>query len=157
MDRTGDAAAMARVSVGDHVSDLNGSHDGKLVDVDGTTGYVLQRNGVELEFPLDRLKPYEAAGPKEERTLSGPLRDRVLTPAERRLLTSVPADVLAAVAKSYDASRDGAPDRPTFATLPESKRLDAIRIHLPTLPARMLALHMNLLIAYRDLARPGRP
>ena len=147
---------MARVSVGDHVSDLNGSHDGKLVDVDGTTGYVLQKNGVELEFPLDRLKPYEAPGPKEERTLSGPLRDRALDAKERRLLTSVPADVLAAVAKSHDASRDGAADRPLFASLPESKRLDAIRIHLPTLPARLLASHMNLLIAFRDLARPAR-
>ena len=147
---------MPRVSVGDHVSDLNGSHDGKLVDVDGTTGYVLQKNGVELEFPLDRLKLYGAPGPKELRTLSGPLRDQVLDPAARRLLTSVPADILAAVARSYDASRDGATDRPAFASLPESKRLDAIRIHLPTLPARLLALHMNLLIAFRDLGRPGR-
>lgn len=147
---------MARVSVGDHVSDLNGSHDGKLVDIDGTTGYVMQKNGVEVEFPLARLKPYEAPAAKEERTLSGPLRDRLLDPAERRLLTSVPADVLAAVAKSHDASRDGAADRPAFASLPDSKRLDAIRIHLPTLPARTLALHMNLLIAFRDLGRPQR-
>ena len=148
--------AMARVSVGDHVSDINGSHDGKLVDIDGTTGYVLQKNGVELEFPLGRLKPYEAPGPTEERTLSGPLRDRVLDPKERRLLTSVPADILAAVAKSHDTSRDGAADRPAFASLPDSKQLDAIRIHVPTLPVRPLSSHMNLLVAFRDLARPAR-
>ena len=146
---------MVRLSIGDHVADMNGSHDGKLVDIDGTTGYVLQKNGVELEFPLDRLKPFEAAGPKEERTLAGPLRDRTLNPVERRLLTSVPADVLAAVAKSHDTSRDGGADRPAFAALPDSKRLDAVRIHLPTLPARMLAQHMNLLIAFRDLPKPS--
>ena len=144
---------MPRVSIGDHVSDLAGSHDGKLVDIEGTTGYVLQGNGVELEFPLDRLKPYEAPGLKEERTLSGPLRDRVLDPAGRRLLASVPADILAAVARSHDASRDGATGRPAFASLPESKRLEAIRIHLPTLPARLLGSHMKLVIAFRDLGR----
>ena len=147
---------MPRLSIGDHVADITGSHDGKLVDIDGTTGYVVQKNGVELEFPLDRLRPFEVAGPKEERTLSGPLRDRALDPAARRLLASVPADVLAAVGKSHDASREGGTDRAPFAALPEGKRLEAIRIHLPTLPARMLAQHMNLLIAFRDLAKPDR-
>ncbi len=147
---------MARVSIGDRVSDLGDTHEGTLVDIDGTTGYVLQKNGVELEFPLDRLKPYEAPPPAEVRTLSGPLRDRALGPDARRLLASVPPDLIAAVAKSHDTSRDGAAGRTEFASLPEDKKLDAIRIHLPTLPQRLLAPHMRLVIAFRDLARPAR-
>lgn len=33
---------MALLSIGDHVSDLKGTHDGRLVDIDGSTGYVEQ-------------------------------------------------------------------------------------------------------------------
>lgn len=50
---------MAKLSIGDHVSDLKGTHDGRLVDIDGATGYVEHANGVEVEFPLSQLKPYE--------------------------------------------------------------------------------------------------
>ena len=141
---------MAQVSVGDHVSALDGSHDGTLVDVDGSTGYVVQNNGVEIEYPLSRLKPYEPPKVKEQRTLSGPLRDRVLDPEQKALLASVPASILDAVAKSY-AGGEGAP---VFAALPPSKKLEVIRIHLPTLPQRLLAPHMKLVLAMRQKAKP---
>ena len=71
---------MVPLSIGDHVSALDGSHEGKLVDIDGTTGYVMQTNGVEVEFPLNRLKPYETPKVAEQRTLAGPLRDTALSP-----------------------------------------------------------------------------
>lgn len=147
---------MASLSIGDHVSDLNGSHDGELVDIQGDTGYVVQANGVELEFPLSRLKPYEAPKVVETRTLSGPLRDTTLKPAHKALLASVPADVIAAITRSYETGDEGAAARPPFASLPDSKKLDIIRIYLPSLPQRILAPHMSLVVAMRDLAKPGR-
>ena len=152
---------MASVAVGDHVSDLTGSHDGRLVDVDGGIGTVLQANGVEVEFPLSRLKPYEAPGVAQVRTLSGPLRDRALSPEHKALLASVPAEILAAVARSYEAGgeatgRDGAGARPSFAALPDDKRLEVIRIYLPSLPQRLLMPHMRLVVAMRDMGKPRR-
>ena len=147
---------MTRISIGDRVSDLAGSHAGKVVDIDGTTGYVMQENGVELEFPLDRLKPYEAPKATEHRTLSGPLRDRTLSPAQKTLLASVPAELVAAIAKSYESDPETAGSRPKFAELPDQKKLEVIRIHLPSLPQRVLAPHVKLVVAMRDLAKAGR-
>ena len=144
---------MVTLVVGDRVSDRKGTHEGKLVDIEGTTGYVMQANGVEIEFPLSELKPWEAPKVAESKTLQGPLRDTVLSPEKRRLLASVPADVMAAISKSYDA---GAGDRPAFASLPESKKLDTVRIYMPSLPQRLLSQHMNLVIAMRDLAKTMR-
>ena len=144
---------MVTLVVGDRVSDRKGAHEGKLVDIEGTTGYVMQSNGVEIEFPLSELKPWEAPKVAETRTLSGPLRDTALSPEKRRLLASVPADVMAAISKSYDS---GVGDRPAFASLPESKKLDTIRIYMPSLPQRLLSQHMNLVIAMRDLAKTMR-
>ncbi len=146
---------MPQLSIGDHVSDLTGSHDGKLVGIEGTTGYVLQKNGVEIDFPLARLKPYAAPKPAEHRTLSGPLRDTALSPAHAALLASIPAPIIAAVAQSYANSAE-ASARPAFATLPPSKQLDVIRIHLPTLPQRLIAGHVKLVLAMRDLAKTTR-
>ena len=147
---------MASFSIGDRVSDLSGSRHGKLVEIDRTTGYVLQDNGVEIEFPLDRLTPYEALKVAEHRTLSGPLRDKLLSPAQKTLLASVPAELTAAVAKAYDAADGAQATRPAFAALPESKRLEVLRIYLPSLPHQLLLRHMNLVVAMRDLGKPGR-
>src|ERR1700722_4825972 len=79
---------MARLSIGDRVSDLGGGHEGTLIEIDGETAYVMQTNGVEIEFALDRLKPYKEPEAKTARTLSGPLRDRTLSPAQKALLAS---------------------------------------------------------------------
>ncbi|MCQ8242146.1 hypothetical protein [Rhizosaccharibacter radicis] len=147
---------MPSLKIGDRVSALDGSHPGILVDIDGATGYVQQPNGVEVEYPLGRLKPWEAPKAAEQRTLSGPLRDKVLRPEDQALLASVPADLVAAVARSYERSSgtDGA--RIPFEALPPSKKLDAIRIHLPTLPPALVAPHMRLVLAFRDLGKARR-
>ena len=147
---------MATLSIGDRVSDLAGSHEGKLVAVDGKTGYVLQSNGVEIDFPLSRLKPWEPPKVAVERTLQGPLRDRALGPAETALLRSIPPDVMAAVARSYAGGGEAPGTRTAFEALPPDKRLEVVRIHLPTLPPRVLAPHMKLVLAVRGLAKPGR-
>lgn len=147
---------MGTLAIGDHVSDLVGTRDGRLVEIDGETGYVLQANGVEIEFPLARLRPYRAPEVAQVRTLSGPLRDRRLSDDAARLLASVPAELLAAIARSYEAGPGPSGAAPVFASLPDSKRLEIIRIYLPSLPRAMLARHTALVVAMRDLARPGR-
>ncbi|WP_419729915.1 hypothetical protein [Lichenicola sp.] len=144
---------MASVSVGDHVSDLAGSHDGKLVDIDGTTAYVMQANGVEIEFQLSQLKPYQPPKVAEHRTLSGPLRDTALDPAQKAFLASIPDEVMAAVARSYGSGDDASSPRTAFAALPPSKKLEVIRIYLPTLPHQLLMRHMSLVVAMRDLGK----
>lgn len=150
---------MPRLSIGDHVTDLQGGHEGKLIDIDGATGYVLQNNGVEVEYPLARLKPYEEPKVAEQRTRAGPHRDRLLSPAEKTLLASVPKAIEAAVAKSYEAGGDPGSPRPPYAALPDSKRLEVIRIYLPSLPHHLLVAHMKLVVAMRDLAKatPSQP
>ena len=67
----------------------------------------------------------------------------------------VPAEISIAVAQSYDGGAD-AGSRPAFAELPDDKRLETIRIYLPTLPQRLLMKHVKLVVAFRDLSKAGR-
>ncbi len=145
---------MPPLTIGDRVSTLDNSTSGILVEIDAGIGYVQQPNGVEVEFPLSKLKPWEPPKVAEQRTLSGPLRDKVLPPAQLALLDSVPPDLVEAVARSYARSDGAEGARTPFAALPPSKRLDAIRVHLPTLPPRLLAPHMRLVLAFRNLGKP---
>lgn len=142
---------MARLSIGDRVSDARGAREGKIVDIDGATAYVMQPNGVEIEFPLDQLKPYEEPKTEAPRNAPGPT-GRTLTPAQRSLLASVPATIRDAVAQSYDKGADGGP-RPPFAALSDDRKLETIRIYLPSLPRHLLSPHLKLVVAFRELAR----
>ncbi len=145
---------MTRLSVGDRVTDLAGGREGRIVAIEGTVAYVVQPNGVEIEFALDKLKSWQEPEVKTVHVLSGPLRDKALSPAHRTLLASVPAELREAVARSYDSGADAG--APPFAALAEDKRLETIRIYLPTLPQRLLARHIKLVVAFRDLAKPRR-
>ena len=147
---------MARLSIGDRVSDASGAHEGRLVDIDGGTGYVLQANGVEIEFPLDRLKPYEEPEVEAPRSASWPFRNHTLNAPQRALLASVPTAILAAVAQSYDKGADAGP-RQAFAELPDDKKLETIRIYLPSLPRQLLDPHLKLVVAFRDMAKDAGP
>jgi hypothetical protein len=143
---------MARLSIGDRVSDARGAHEGKLVDIDGVTAFVLQPNGVEIEFRLDQLKPYEEPKEPAPGSVPGPGGGRALTPAQRRLLSSVPTTIRDAVAQSYDKGADPG-TRQAFAALPDERKLETIRIYLPTLPRHLLSPHLNLVVAFRDIAK----
>jgi hypothetical protein len=143
---------MARLSIGDRVSDARGAHEGKLVDIDGATAYVLQPNGVEIEFRLDQLKPYEEPKEPAPGSVAGPGGGRTLTAAQRALLASVPTGIRNAVAQSYDKGADPG-TRQTFAALPDDRKLETIRIYLPTLPRQLVSAHLNLVVAFRDIAK----
>lgn len=144
---------MARFQIGDHLAHLNGSHDGKLIDIDGSTAYLMQANGVEIEFPLDQLKPFDAAAPKQPRP-GAPAQpyEKRLSPAHQALLASVPATVLAAIARNYDRADPPAP----FASLSDVKKLGVIRVYLPQVEHSLLVNNMKLVVAMRDLGKADR-
>jgi hypothetical protein len=95
---------------------------------------------------------------KASRILPQPPRDLTLSPAQRRLLASVPNEIRDAVAQSYDkAGASG--ERQAFAELPDDRKLETIRIYLPSLPRQLLSPHLRLVVAFRDITRdrgPGR-
>ena len=143
---------MARLSIGDRVVDVSGAHEGRIIEIDGGTAYIIQSNGAEIEFSLDKLKPYEEAAVKASRGLVQPIRDQTLSPARRRLLASVPNEIRDAVAQSYEKGAEpGA--RQAFADLPDDRKLETIRIYLPSLPRQLLSPHLRLVVAFRDLAK----
>ena len=147
---------MARLSIGDRVSDVSGAHEGRLVEIDGGTAYVMQPNGVEIEFPLDRLKAYEEADAKASSPSPGQFGGQTLNFVQRRLLASVPDEIRQAVAQSYAKGADGGA-RQAFADLPDDKKLETIRIYLPSLPRHLLSPHLKLVVAFRDIARDIGP
>ncbi len=147
---------MTRLSIGDRVVDINGAREGRIIDIDGETAYVMQPNGVEIEFPLGKLKPYEEAEAKAPHSSPQLSRGQTLNLVQRRLLASVPTEIRDAVAQSYDkGSEAGA--RHAFAELPDEKKLETIRIYLPSLPRHLLSPHLKLVVAFRDIARDVRP
>ena len=146
---------MARLSIGERVSDVRGGHEGRLVDIDGGTAYVMQANGVEIEFPLDKLKPYEEAEAKASRSSAGP-HQSALDAKRAALLASVPAAIRDAVAQSYNRGADSSPHQP-FADLTDDRKFETIRIHLPSLPRQLLSAHLKLVVAFRDIARDTGP
>jgi hypothetical protein len=147
---------MALLSIGDRVVDASGAHEGRIIDIDGGIACVMQPNGAEIEFPLGKLKLYEDAQVKAARASAPPLRDLTLSPAHRRLLASVPNEIRDAVAQSYDKGGDpGA--RQAFAELPDDKKLETIRIYLPSLPRQLLSPHLRLVVAFRDITKETGP
>jgi len=68
------------------------------------------------------------------------------------LLAAVPSAILEAVAQSYDKGADAGP-RQAFAALPDDRKLETIRIYLPSLPRQLLSPHLKLVVAFRDMAK----
>jgi hypothetical protein len=147
---------MARLSIGDRVTDVSGAHDGKLVEIDGGTAYVMQSNGVEIEFPLDRLKLYEEPAAATSASSYGQSAGRSLNFVHRRLLASVPDEIRNAVAQSYEKGTESGPRQP-FADLPDDRKLETIRIYLPSLPRHLLSANLKLVVAFRDIAKDIGP
>ena len=116
----------------------------------------MQDNGVEIEFPLDRLKPCGAPKVAVTARCRARYSTGLLSPAQKTLLASVPAELTAAVARAYDAADGAQASRPGFAALPDSRRREVLRSYLPSLPHQLLLRHMNLVVAMRDLGKPGR-
>jgi hypothetical protein len=84
-------------------------HSGKVQECDGNTVYLVQDNGVEIEFPASDLTATPPAG-KTALAAASPIPTRVLTinditPEHRRVLSVIPPRTLQSVASLHDRNK----------------------------------------------------
>ena len=123
-------------SVGQKVWHRNGQRSGTVLDVDGSTVYIAQDNGAELDFPASDLTstpPMVAETPAEalrSKVAAGPgykappvaLRAADITPEHARVLSIVPQRTLRAVAALFERK----PGAGRFSALSVAEKLNVI-------------------------------
>jgi len=113
-------------SVGQTVYHKAGKHSGKVLEHDGDTVYLMQPNGVEIEFPSSAL----TATPPAEKApaaiapdpLSRSLTMQDITPEHRKVLSIIPQRTLQSVTALFER-------RPTagkFSALDVAQKLNFI-------------------------------
>ena len=93
-------------SVGQMVCQKTGKHSGKVLECDGDTVYLVQANGVEIEFPSHELT---AAAPAEKHPLA-PSPDNLsrvltmndITPEHHKVLAVIPQRTIQTVASLFE-------------------------------------------------------
>jgi len=113
----------------------NGQHSGIVQEIDGTTIYLQQDNGVEIDFPardLTATPPETAAQPPAARGQNAgpsakPLPNRRIvtadiTPEHERVLDMIPVRTRQAVAMLFDANAKGR----KFSALDTAEKLNVI-------------------------------
>jgi hypothetical protein len=101
-------------------------HSGKVQECDGNTVYLVQDNGVEIEFPASELTATPPAG-KTALAAASPIPTRVLTinditPEHRRVLSVIPPRTLQSVVSLHDRNKKAA----RFNTLDPAQKLNYI-------------------------------
>jgi hypothetical protein len=93
-------------SVGQIVYQRTGRHRGKVLECDGDTVYLVQENGVEIEFRSDELT---ATPPVEKSRLSAPtdtlartLTMNDVTDEHRKVLACIPQRTLQTIASLFE-------------------------------------------------------
>lgn len=117
-------------SIGQVVYHKTGKHSGKVVECDGDTVYLLQSNGVELDFPTRELTatpPAEKSPAAAASAAAGAVPSRVLiaadiTPEHQRVLAIIPQRTMQAVAALYE----GRPKAGRFSALDVARKLNFI-------------------------------
>jgi hypothetical protein len=116
-------------SIGQVVYHKTGKHSGKVVECDGDTVYLLQSNGVELDFRADELTttPPAEKSPAEKSAAAGAVPSRVLvaadiTPEHQRVLAIIPQRTIQAVAALYERR----PKAGRFSVLDVAQKLNFI-------------------------------
>ena len=113
-------------SVGQMVYHRTGKHSGKVLECDGDTVYLVQSNGVEMDFPSSELT---ATPPEEKRspTAAASNLPRVLTidditPEHRRVLAIIPQQTIQSVALLFERQ----PKSGRFSALDVAQKLNFI-------------------------------
>jgi hypothetical protein len=122
-------------SIGQVVYHKTGKHSGKVVECDGDTVYLLQSNGVELDFRADELtttppaekSPAEKSLSAAASAAAGAVPSRVLiaadiTPEHQRVLAIIPQRTIQAVAALYERR----PKAGRFSVLDVAQKLNFI-------------------------------
>jgi hypothetical protein len=113
-------------SVGQMVYHRSGKHRGKVLEWDGDTVYIVQTNGVELDFQSDEL----TATPPQEKSpamvaaaaLSRTLTIADITPEHQRVLGIIPQRTIQSVALLFERQ----PNSGRFSALNVAQKLNFI-------------------------------
>jgi hypothetical protein len=113
-------------SVGQMVYHRSGKHSGKVLECDGDTVYLVQANGVELDFrrgeltatPPQETSPATAAAARLSRVL---ILDEI-TPEHRRVLAVIPQRTIQSVALLFERQ----PNSGRFSALDVAQKLNFI-------------------------------
>lgn len=113
-------------SVGQTVYQRNGKHSGKVLECDGRTVYLLQENGVEIEFRDDELTavppPGRARASAPPDNLSRTLTMNDITDDHRKVLACIPQRTLQTIASLFERR----PKAGRFSTLDVAQKLNFI-------------------------------
>jgi hypothetical protein len=113
-------------SVGQTVYHRTGKHSGTVLECDGDTVYLVQANGVEIDFPtrdLTATPPAGKAGPAPASAVpSRVLTINDITPEHRKVLAVIPPRTLQSVASLFERR----PKAGRFSALDVAQKLNYI-------------------------------
>jgi hypothetical protein len=113
-------------SVGQTVYHRTGKHSGTVLECDGDTVYLVQANGVEIDFRTSELTATPPAGKSAPATaaasLSRTLTINDITPEHRKVLAVIPQRTLQSVASLFERR----PKAGRFSALDVAEKLNFI-------------------------------
>jgi hypothetical protein len=112
-------------SVGQMVYHRSGKHSGKVLECDGDTVYLVQANGVELDFRRSELTatpPQETSPAAAAARLSRVLILDDITPEHRRVLAVIPQRTIQSLALLFERQ----PKSGRFSALDVAQKLNFI-------------------------------
>ena len=138
-------------SVGQKLWHRRGHPSGTVLECDGDRVYLLQDNGVEIDFEARDLSPTPPAKPgasetaqREAKEAAGyyvptrPLTPREITPEHERVLASIPVRTLQAVAALHEKATRGA----KFSSLDTAGKLNAVT-DMTDIPYRVIRTYLG--------------
>jgi hypothetical protein len=103
-----------------------GKHSGTVLEVDGKTVYLVQPNGVEIEFPITELTATQVQAKTPEAavaaSLSRTLTSRDITAEHRKVLAAIPVRTLQTIATLFEKR----PKAGRFSALDVAQKLNFI-------------------------------
>ncbi len=114
-------------SVGQMVYHKTSKHSGKILECDGDTVYLVQANGVEIEYPsgeLTAMPPPQEKSPVEvvATRLSRVLTAADITPAHLKVLAIIPQRTMQSVASLFERR----PNFGRFSALDAAQKINFI-------------------------------
>lgn len=118
---------MPEFTVGQTVYHKTGKHSGKVLEHDGSTVYLVQPNGVEIDLPARELTTTPPAGqkrlaPTEPANFSRVLTMKDITPDHQRVLSIIPQRTMQSVAALFEKR----PNAGRFSALDVAQKLNFI-------------------------------
>ncbi len=127
---------------GQTVYHKTGKHTGTVLEVDGKTVYLVQPNGVEIEFPINELTATQVHAKTPEAaaaaSLSRTLTSRDITDEHRKVLAAIPVRTLQTIATLFEKR----PRAGRFSALDVAQKLNFIA-EVTEIPYRTMKEHAD--------------